>query len=177
MTMASLAACIPVRPVIVAEKTPLENTILGVFERLDEEPALVGATSQPADATISVAKRRVLQALVDRARNADELTVLKEKKIVIERPSGLVEIDRAVAQREGEAIPALEALVARENAARVVIMKGVIALSPRLRDADLPAVRAFFYRLNVGNPRAASPRAASPRAASPRAASSRPASP
>jgi hypothetical protein len=149
------SACISVRPVIVAEKTPLENEILGEFERLQGELALPRPGRGPGDAKLSAAERQMLQGLLDRQANAAEIAPLRKKRVLIELRTGLLGIDRAAAQREDEPAASLAPLVTRENKARKAIMDGLIALSPKLGDADLPAVRALFYRLHSAEQSAA----------------------
>ncbi len=147
-TLTMLGGCISVRPVIVAEKTPLENEIMGEFERLQTELALPRPGPRAADAKLSPGERQMLQGLLDRQANAAEIAPLKAKRVLVELRTGFLGIDRAAAARADEAPEDLAPLVTRENKARLAIMEGLIAASPKLSEADLPTVRALFFRLH-----------------------------
>lgn len=144
------SACINIRPVVVSPKTQLENDIIGTFERLRSELTLASTASQPATRKLSPAEQRVLQALLDRQYNAAEVDALKDKKVLVEQRTGLLQLDAQAAQQQGVTTSDAQRLLTRENAARQVIMNGLIELSPTLGKKDLPQVQAFFYRLHGG---------------------------
>lgn len=144
------SACINIRPVVVSPKTQLENDIIGTFERLRSELTLASTASQPATRKLSPAELRVLQALLDRQYNAAEVDALKGKRVLLEQRTGLLQLDAQAAQQQGVTSTEAQRLLLRENAARQLIMNGLIELSPKLSKKDLPQIQAFFYRLHGG---------------------------
>ena len=81
----------------------------------------------------------MLQALLDRQYNAAEVDALKDKRVLLEQRTGLLQLDPRAAQQQGVTASDAQRLLARENAARQTIMDGLIELSPKLSKKDLLA--------------------------------------
>lgn len=154
----AIGGCLSVKPLVVDRQTQLENQILGRLQRLEAELILassVRAGEAPAAAkgkpraatkgTLSPLAQEVVSASRRRAFNADDVDELKDKGVVGEGREGLLLTlaapgDKSAAQRAAE-------LMARENADRERIFRGVVQLDPELSERDLPLVRRIFARL------------------------------
>jgi hypothetical protein len=143
------ASCLTVKPVVPDVKTQLENQILGTFQRLDDDLLLSSSVrGAGTPKTLTPHEREVVEALMARAFNKDDLDELKQRQVVGEARTGLLEL-LAPPEAEAEASRA-KRLVEEENRSRTVIMSRVVQLGQGLGDKDLPLVRRIFYRLNVG---------------------------
>lgn len=154
----AIGGCLSVKPLVVDRQTQLENQILGRLQRLEAELILASsvragkapteAKSEPPAATkstLSPLAQEVVSALRRRAFNADDIDELKDKGVVGEGREGLLVTlaapsDKSAAQRATE-------LMARENADRERVFRGVVQLDPELSERDLPLVRRIFARL------------------------------
>ena len=145
---AALAGCVSVKPVVLDQKTQLENQMLGTFKRLEEDLILASSVrGGRAEAKISPLRREALEAMMTREFNRDDIEELKTRHVVGEGNDGML----AIREAPGEAAQAarVKQLVKEENAARLVLINRVIQESRELDAQDLPLVRRMFYRLNL----------------------------
>jgi uncharacterized protein YdbL (DUF1318 family) len=154
----AIGGCLNVKPLVVDRQTQVENQILGRLQRLEAELILASsvragkpaaaADKKPPAATkdaLSPLAKEVVEALRRRAFNADDVDALKDEGVVGEGREGLLVMlaapsDKRAAQRAAD-------LLARENADRERIFRGVVHLDPELSERDLPLVRRIFARL------------------------------
>jgi hypothetical protein len=142
-------ACFTVKPVVPDQKTQLENQILGTFQRLDDDLLLASSVrGEEVPRNLSPQEREVVEALMTRAFNKDDVDDLKQRQVVGEAATGLLELfgpppDEAEAARA-------KRLVEEENRSREILVSRVAQIGPGLGKKDLPLVRKILYRLNVG---------------------------
>jgi len=152
---------------VLSERTTLENQILGTYNALDDEMLLL-ASVRAVDASgalrnappRSPESRAAVNALQVLAFHDDDLQAFKRLQWVGENNQGLLTpfpmqktsvpegLSDFVARYSPEE---LESVVSQINTARETLMKRVIELNETLTDADLPAVRALFGKLNAEN--------------------------
>lgn len=145
------AGCVKVKPVLLDRKTQLENQILGTFQQLEEGLILASSVRGRGEGApaqqLSPLQREAAEALMTREFHRDEVQALKAKQVLGEGSNAMLVLIKPPA--EGAAAAAARRLVERENAARQVIIRRVLQLTPGLKEGDLPLVRQMFYRLNV----------------------------
>jgi hypothetical protein len=144
----ALAACISLRPVVLDQKTQLENQILGTFQRLEDDLILASSVrgDEPQN-TLSPLQREAVEAMMTREFIRDEIEEWKEKQAIGEANTGYLEALSLPA--EEEQAKRLKTLVDEENRNRKIILERVIDLNKDLSRQDLPMVQRLFYRLNV----------------------------
>lgn len=141
------AACVTVKPVVLDRKTQLENQVLGLFQRLEDDLVLASSVRGSGSGGLSPLEREAAEAMMLREFIRDDVEALKSAGWVGEGLDGLL----ALLKKPEEPREAARAsrLVAEENGARTALMQRVVQLSPELHEADMPLVRRLFYRLNV----------------------------
>ncbi|MBK8480926.1 MAG: hypothetical protein IPL40_07090 [Proteobacteria bacterium] len=132
--------------------TQLENQLIGQLWPLEERLILASsvrsaqATGQDAGAaTLAPDERQARAAALRRAFNADDLELLKQQQVIGEGRDAELKLllpprGAAEAQRVG-------ALIAEENADRLVLLRRAVQLSPELGLAGLAVAREIFHRL------------------------------
>ncbi|RME49419.1 MAG: DUF1318 domain-containing protein [Deltaproteobacteria bacterium] len=151
----SVAACAELPQInvkVIDQKTALENQVLGSFEELGEDLALIesvrsvdaeGEVHEPE--TISESKARALLAMQNRLYNADDLDRFRALGCVGERNDGLPEILPCKAAQEDAALGRLlQEIVAEETRDRKIIMARIIEMNENLTKEDLPQVERIF---------------------------------
>ena len=152
---------------VVSERTSLENQVLGTYNALDREMLLVASVrGVDASGRVQAPPRKsreqqdVLAAMQVLSFHEDDLQAFKRLGWVGENREGLLTAFpmakenvpqelKEFAQRyqEGE----FRSVAEKINAAREVVMRRVIGLNENFTEADLPAVRSVFAKLNAEN--------------------------
>ena len=154
---------------VVSERTSLENQVLGTYNALDREMLLV-ASVRGVDAEGHVQnpprqsreQQDVLLAMQVLSFHEDDLQGFRQLGWVGENKEGFLTVFpitkenvpqelKEFAERYKE--EELTSVVGKINSAREVVMQRVIALNENFTEADLPAVRGVFAKLNAENAR------------------------
>lgn len=134
---------------VIDERTQLENQILGDYETLSEDFALV-ASVRAVDESGSVkpppptskGKQRALAAMRTREFHRDDVDEFKKIGLIGERNDGLLELfssDKIKTDQQYAAF--VRQVIKEENDARLVLMNRVIEMNPGMKPKDLPAVQ------------------------------------
>jgi uncharacterized protein YdbL (DUF1318 family) len=154
---------------VVSERTSLENQVLGTYNALDREMLLV-ASVRGVDAEGRVQapprqsreKQDVLLAMQVLSFHEDDLQAFKRLGWVGENREGLLTVFPMTKEKAPQELKdfverykkeEFTSVVEKINAAREVVMRRVIALNETFTEADLPAVRSIFAKLNAENTR------------------------
>lgn len=144
------------------QRTQLENQVRGTYEELSDELLLVasvrgidpnGKLTKPPP--LAPGKEEALRAAQSREFNRDDLDQAMGEGCAGESADGGVAARPcAQADRDPRYKAFTEALVAEENADRLVLMRRVIATNSDLTAKDLEEVRKVFADVNRENARA-----------------------
>jgi uncharacterized protein YdbL (DUF1318 family) len=154
---------------VVSERTSLENQVLGTYNALDREMLLVASVrGVDTEGRVQAPPRQsrdqqdVLLAMQVLSFHEDDLQAFKQLGWVGENKEGRLTVfpmtkekmpeelkEFAERYQEGE----FKSVVEKINAAREVVMQRVIALNETFTEADLPAVRSVFAKMNAENAR------------------------
>ena len=148
----AMSGCISIKIVSVDEKTQLENQILGSFKALQQDLVLISSVRGEGrqDDAISPARREVIQAMMNRQFNLDDVVALKQKGVVGENNEGLLNFFETEQTRNDDEFRSFAVQIKEdENRDRSVIMKRVIAIDENLSQQDYPLVQKMMYKLNV----------------------------
>ena len=129
-------------------KTQLENQILGSFPRLEPELLLASSVRGGLRGGQAAEREALVQALMDREFNRDDIDELKREQVLGEGRDGLLVELKAPADPERARLA--RDLLREENRDRMLVMRHVIASNPRLGERDLAVVQRAFHRLNAG---------------------------
>jgi len=141
---------------LIDERTQLENQVLGAYEELNDDLALVasvrgvdedGQTRVPPPASAS--QKRSLRAMQNREFNRDDIESFKREGAVGENNQGLLsffETAKTAADAKHKAF--VEAKVKEENDDRKIVMGRVIEVTPGLELKDLPEVKKIMAKRN-----------------------------
>jgi hypothetical protein len=160
-------ACGPAASVnvnVVGSRTALENQVLGSYQALDEDLALV-ASVRAIDPTGKIQEpppvTREKEEALDAARTLQfyqgDLADLKAMKWVAEKRDGEIAVlpyDRGKTPKEYAEVQKrikdeeVKDIAGKVNAARMVTWKRIIETSESLKEDDLPKVREIFGKLN-----------------------------
>ncbi len=144
------------------QRTQLENQVRGTYEELSDELLLVasvrgidpnGKLTKPPP--LAPGKEEALRAAQSREFNRDDLEQAMSQGCAGEASDGSV-TPRPCAQTEQDPRykAFTEAILAEENADRLVLMRRVIATNSDLTEKDLDQVRKVFADVNRENARA-----------------------
>jgi hypothetical protein len=150
--LVGLAGCVSVKPAVLDRHTQLEHQLIGRLWPLEQQLILAssvrGTSASGRDASAALppaAEREAREAALRRAFNADDLEPLKQQQVLGEGRDGELKLllppsETAEAQR-------VRALIAEENADRLVLLRRALQLSPAFGSDGLLAARAIFHRL------------------------------
>jgi hypothetical protein len=141
---------------VVDERTQLENQVLGSYEALSDDLALVasvrgideqGNVKKPSPA--SKEKKRALLAVQNREFNRDDIEAFKQKGLAGENGEGLLTFfDAADKESDAKYKAFAKAKIEEENQDRIVLMERIIETTPGLSRKDLPSVQKVMARKN-----------------------------
>jgi uncharacterized protein YdbL (DUF1318 family) len=154
---------------VVSERTSLENQVLGTYNALDREMLLVASVrGVDPEGRVQVPPRQsreqqdVLLAMQVLSFHEDDLQAFKRLGWVGENREGLLTVFPMTKEKAPQELKdfveryqkeEFASVVEKINAARGVVMRRVIALNETFTEADLPAVRGIFAKLNAENTR------------------------
>ena len=137
---------------IVGEKTALEKQILGTYAQIEEDVWMVASvrSSQGGEGVVlSEEKKRVLEAMQNRAFNKDDVEEFKKDGCVGENREGLLEVRPCAKRGEDQEYQALvEQIVQEDNRDRKIIMKRVINVNADIEREAEEEVAAVFAKMN-----------------------------
>lgn len=141
---------------LIDERTQLENQVLGAYEELNDDLALVasvrgvdeeGKTRVPPPASAS--QKRSLRAMQNREFNRDDIESFKREGAVGENKQGLLTFfETAKTEADAKHKAFVEAKVKEENEDRRAVMNRVIEVTPGLESKDLPEVGKIMAKRN-----------------------------
>ena len=152
---------------VVSERTSLENQVLGTYNALDRDMLLVASVrGVDASGRVQAPPRKsreqqdVLAAMQVLSFHEDDLQAFKRLGWVGENREGRLTVFpmtkedvpqelKEFAQRYQE--EEFRSVAEKINTSREVVMRRVIALNESFTEADLPAVRSVFAKLNAEN--------------------------
>lgn len=151
--LVQLGACVKVAPLVVDQQAQIENQLVGQLERLEATLVLASsvrgtaaeASNRKADSAPLAAEAR--RAALVRAFLADDIRRFKQSQLVGEGRNGELVVLGA-AGSPGQA-RVLRQIVQDENAARHVLWRRALQLSPGLDGDDSTLVQLVFHRLVV----------------------------
>ena len=154
---------------VVSERTSLENQVLGTYNALDREMLLVASVrGVDPEVRVQVPPRQsreqqdVLLAMQVLSFHEDDLQAFKRLGWVGENREGLLTVFPMTKEKVPKELKEFverykeeefTSVVEKINAAREAVMRRVIALNETFTEADLPAVRSVFAKLNAENTR------------------------
>lgn len=150
--LAIVTGCVSVKPAVLDRHTQLEHQLIGQLWPLEARlilassvrggGAAAGTVATPAPAALEQDAQRAAQR---RAFNADDLELLKQQQVLGEGRDGELKLlHTPTTTAEAERV---RALLAEENADRVVLWRRALQLSPELDSEALSVVREVFHRL------------------------------
>jgi hypothetical protein len=159
---------------LIDEKTAFENQVLGHFEELSQDLALIesvrSAPAQPANSlaqpgattpgtssansAFEEMKKQALQARLNQEYNQDDILAFKVKGWIGERNDGLLEImAQPPVAPDAKSNRLLRDVLAEENQDRKVIMRYLLSLNPNFAESDLPKIQKILAHQNIKNAR------------------------
>jgi len=138
---------------ITGEKTALENQVLGTYREIEEDTRMIASTRIAGERgrreVLSIEKRRVLDAILNRRFNKDDIDEFKRDGVIGENNQGFLEIRPSdKLEKDPEYKKRVLQLVAQENRDRKIIMDRVIAVNENIREEDREKVYAVFAKMN-----------------------------
>lgn len=148
----AVVGCVNPRIQVVDERTALENQILGVYERLDDDLQLLASVREPVAASGDEPahhqlRRQALQARRLEVFFRDDVDEFKQAGCLGEGRDG--QLARRPCPVDGDARRTawLERVLEQVNEARRRIVEYIVATSLELAPGDIEQVRAVFVRL------------------------------
>lgn len=146
-----VAGCVSPRIQVVDERTALENQILGVYERLDDDLQLLASVRTPEASEPAPARHELRrQALWARRLELfwrDDIDELKRAGCLGEGKDGLLARRPCPADGDDRRAAWLERVRQQVNEAREKIFEYIVAASTQLAPDDREQVRRAFVRL------------------------------
>ena len=137
---------------IVGEKTALEKQILGTYAQIEEDVwmvASVRSSEEGEGVVLSEEKKRVLDAMQNRAFNKDDIEEFKQDGCVGENNRGLLVIRPcAKLEKDAEYRALVERIVEEDNRDRKIIMQRVIEVNEEIGPEAEAEVAAVFAKMN-----------------------------
>ena len=101
---------------------------------------------------MSIEKRLVLKAIQDRKFNQDDVEQFKRLGVVGENNKGLLEIRNTdKLEKKPELKKRVLAILKAENYDRKIIMKRIIQVNEKLKNAPLKEIQSVFAKMNREN--------------------------
>lgn len=144
------AGCITVTTVNIGSKTSLEKQLMGEFEPLTEEEALVSsvrAAPVGASAAQDDGQAAALGARQRQLFNRDDLRSFKAAGCLGEALEAKLAARDCERSRDPSAAALLQKLLAEENADRQILMAWALSADPGLAGQDSKTLAAMYHRL------------------------------
>jgi len=144
---------------VVDQKTALENQILGSYEELGNDMALL-ASVRSVDETgklqtvpkIPPGKMKAVRAMQRKEFNRDDIENFKRIGCAGEGNDGLLvffDVDKTQKDRRFKEF--VQAIIKEENEDRLVTLQRIVATNENFSEADLPKVQKIYASLNRDN--------------------------
>jgi hypothetical protein len=152
LALLSLSACINIRLVNVGQKTAFERQLVGTYEELDGDLALVSSMRGESAKILSPATGTDLKARAMAARrrqlfNRDDIVELKRQGCLAENNAGVLEGRPCDATKNDEVAKRNQRMLAQENEDREAIIELAVQLDTSLTPADIPALHKVYAQL------------------------------
>lgn len=150
---------VDVNVTVVDQKTALENQILGSYEELGNDMALL-ASVRSVDETgklqtvpeIPPGKMKAIRAMQRKEFNRDDIENFKQIGCVGEGNDGLlVFIDVEKTKKDAKLKEFAQAIIAEENEDRLATLHRIVATNENFSEEDLPKVQRISASLNRDN--------------------------
>jgi hypothetical protein len=156
-----LSACggplVSVDVTVVDQKTALENQILGSYEEIGNDMALLASVRSVDEegALITVAeipkgKKEAIRARQRQEFNHDDVQMFKKESCAGEGKDGLVALltIQCTKKNDPKFIEFAKAILEEENKSRLIILQRIIDTNENFAKDDMPKVQKIFAGLN-----------------------------
>lgn len=161
--MVSLSACfgklVDVNVTVVDQKTALENQILGSYEELGNDMALLASVRSVDESgklrsvpEIPPGKRKAIRAMQRKEFNRDDIANFKKIGCAGEGNDGLLVFFEVEQTRNDPKFKKFaQAIIQEENEDRLTTLSRIVATNENFSEGDLPKVQKISASLNRDN--------------------------
>lgn len=142
---------------VVDQKTALENQILGSYEEIGNDMALLASVrSVDEDGTLKTVaeipkgKKEAIRARQRQEFNLDDIQAFKKASCAGEGADGLLAYlaIQCTKKKDEEFVKFAKAIIKEENKSRLIILKRIIDTNENFSRNDMPKVQKVFAGLN-----------------------------
>jgi uncharacterized protein len=146
-----LAGCIHVTTVTIGQKTVLERQLVGTYEEIDEDLALVasvrGGDAAHASQRGGDMRNKAVAARRRQLFNDDDITELKHLGCLGENLRGSLEARECAPSKDPAVSARAQRMVAQDNQDRAAVIDLALALDASLTPADRPALEKIYAQI------------------------------
>ncbi len=142
---------------VVDQKTALENQILGSYEEIGNDMALLASVRSVDEtgalktvAEIPKGKKAAIRARQRQEFNNDDIQAFKKESCAGEGADGLLAFlaIQCTKKKDERFVEFAQAIIKEENKSRLVILKRIIDTNENFAKDDMPKVQKIFAGLN-----------------------------